>query len=568
MKMSDKKNIDRLFQEKFKDFEVSPNDEVWKKIQARKNKDRKRVIFIPFWYRIAGVAAILAVILSVGSVFVTDDSTKETIVSTEEELNDIKPLSSEKQNLDSKNSDDALVNTSDNNEFDFNDETSESNKTNNQAITENSLTNDNKEEESSKKSEGKNTFTTNSFKNPPVNKNNTEGITNINETKKEIDNINDDYLRKDQTISKQKVTNTGSITDIQKTNTPQKNTEEKLSEFKKTNIENTIADNAISSGNKKQQVTDNKDNTNFKDSEDFIKNTEESIANNTEINKNRETEKTVSDEVIDQDLDNGKKSIFDAIKEKEEKEAAIAKAESKTIKRWNIAPNIAPVYYDSFGGSSIDSQFSDNNKQGEVNLSYGIQVAYAINEKLILRSGVSKVDVGYNTEDVGFGIASLGRENGLSNTQSIVVSDYQNGSVSLAPPPGDVNSEILVKSQNPGLLNHSIGYIEVPLELKYALTNSKVGIHMIGGVSTLFLEDDEVSIIAGSFRNENVSREQTVNDISFSGNIGIGFDYKLSDKFKINMEPIFKYQFNGFKDSADNFKPYYFGIYTGVSFRF
>ncbi|MBQ4801265.1 hypothetical protein J8L88_00280 [Aquimarina sp. MMG015] len=563
--MSDKKNIDRLFQEKFKDFEVSPNDEVWKKIQARKNKDRKRVIFIPFWYRIAGVAAILAVILSVGSVFVTDDSTKETIVSTEEELNDIKPLSSEKQNLDSKNSDDALVNTSDNNEFDFNDETSESNKTNNQAITENSLTNDNKEEESSKKSEGKNTFTTNSFKNPPVNKNNTEGITNINETKKEIDNINDDYLRKDQTISKQKVTNTGSITDIQKTNTSQKNTEEKLSEFKKTNIENTIADNAISSGNKKQQVTDNKDNTNFKDSEDFIKNTEESIANNTEINKNRETEKTVSDEVIDQDLDNGKKSIFDAIKEKE---AAVAKAESKTIKRWNIAPNIAPVYYDSFGGSSIDSQFSDNNKQGEVNLSYGIQVAYAINEKLILRSGVSKVDVGYNTEDVGFGIASLGRENGLSNTQSIVVSDYQNGSVSLAPPPGDVNSEILVKSQNPGLLNHSIGYIEVPLELKYALTNSKVGIHMIGGVSTLFLEDDEVSIIAGSFRNENVSREQTVNDISFSGNIGIGFDYKLSDKFKINMEPIFKYQFNGFKDSADNFKPYYFGIYTGVSFRF
>ncbi|WP_139195586.1 hypothetical protein [Aquimarina amphilecti] len=567
--MSDKKNIDRLFQEKFKDFEVSPNDEVWKKIQARKNKDRKRVIFIPFWYRIAGVAAILAVILSVGSVFVTDDSTKETIVSTEEELNDIKPLSSEKQNLDSKNSDDALVNTSDNNQFDSNEGTSESNKTNNQAITENSLTNDNKEEESSKKSEGENTFTTNSFKNPSVNKNNTEGITNINETKKEIDNVNDDYLRKDQTISKQKVTNTGSITDIQKTNTPQKNKEEKLSEFKKTNIENTIADNTISSDNKKQLVTDNKDNTNFKDSEDFIKNTEESIANNTGINKNRETEKTVSDEVIDkQDLDNGKKSIFDAIKEKEEKEAAVAKAEAKTIKRWNIAPNIAPVYYDSFGGSSIDSQFSDNNKQGEVNLSYGIQVAYAINEKLILRSGVSKVDVGYNTEDVGFGIASLGRENGLSNTQSIVVSDYQNGSVSLAPPPGDVNSEILVKSQNPGLLNHSIGYIEVPIELKYALTNSKVGIHMIGGVSTLFLEDDEVSIIAGSFRNENVARDQTVNDISFSGNIGIGFDYKLSDKFKINMEPIFKYQFNGFKDSADNFKPYYFGIYTGVSFRF
>ena len=91
---------------------------------------------------------------------------------------------------------------------------------------------------------------------------------------------------------------------------------------------------------------------------------------------------------------------------------------------------------------------------------------------------------------------------------------------------------------------------------------------MIGGVSTLFLESDEVSVIAGSFRNDNVSREQTVNDVSFSGNIGIGFDYKLSDQFKINMEPIFKYQFNGFRDNAQNFRPYYFGVYTGVSFRF
>ncbi|WP_299185977.1 hypothetical protein [uncultured Aquimarina sp.] len=566
--MNDKKNIDRLFQEKFKDFEVSPNDDVWGKIQDRKNKDRKRIIFIPFWYRIAGVAALLAIILSVGSVFFTENPIEDTIVSTEteEEQNDVKPLSSEDKNLDSKNSNDALVNASDNNEFEFNDGTSENDKTTNQAITENSLIDDNNEKTSSSKSEGKIDFTTNSFKNPSVNKNDTESITSINETKKEINNINNDYLKKNQTTDKQKITNTDAITDLQKTDTPQENTNKKTSVFKETNTENTIAENILSIGNKKQQQSiEIKDNTDFKDSEGLIKNTKESIATNSESTKNR---KMVSEEAINQNSDSGKKSIFDAIKEKEDKEAVIATAEDKMIKRWNIAPNIAPVYYDSFGGSSIDSQFSDNNKQGEVNLSYGIQVAYAINKKLIIRSGVSKVDVGYNTEDVGFGIASLSRENGISNTQSIVVSDYQNGSVSLAPPPGDVNSEILVKSQNPGLLNHSIGYIEVPLELKYALTSSKIGIHMIGGVSTLFLEDDEVSIIAGSFRNENVSREQTVNDISFSGNIGIGFDYKLSDKFKINMEPIFKYQFNGFNNSADNFKPYYFGVYTGVSFRF
>ena len=91
---------------------------------------------------------------------------------------------------------------------------------------------------------------------------------------------------------------------------------------------------------------------------------------------------------------------------------------------------------------------------------------------------------------------------------------------------------------------------------------------MIGGVSTLFLAEENVTINAGNFSSNNVIRDDTVNNISFSGNIGFGVDYKVSDKFLINLEPILKYQFNGFKDSAENFTPYFFGVYTGISFQF
>ena len=60
--MSNKKHIDRLFQEKFKDFERTPDDAVWSKIEAQLNKKKKRRV-IPIWWRYAGVAALLLLLL-------------------------------------------------------------------------------------------------------------------------------------------------------------------------------------------------------------------------------------------------------------------------------------------------------------------------------------------------------------------------------------------------------------------------------------------------------------------------------------------------------------------------
>ena len=58
--MSDKKNIERLFQEKFKDFEAIPSQKVWDTIEAELQKKKKRKV-IPIWFRLSGVAALLLV---------------------------------------------------------------------------------------------------------------------------------------------------------------------------------------------------------------------------------------------------------------------------------------------------------------------------------------------------------------------------------------------------------------------------------------------------------------------------------------------------------------------------
>tara|TARA_R100000935_G_scaffold1023_1_gene3343 strand:- start:638 stop:1381 length:744 start_codon:yes stop_codon:yes gene_type:complete len=62
--MEERKHIDRVFQEKFKDFEATPRDVVWDSISARlKNNQRKKRV-LPIWYKMAGVAAILALFIN------------------------------------------------------------------------------------------------------------------------------------------------------------------------------------------------------------------------------------------------------------------------------------------------------------------------------------------------------------------------------------------------------------------------------------------------------------------------------------------------------------------------
>ncbi len=518
--MSDKKNIDRLFQEKFKDFEVTPDEAVWEKIKDRKNK-RRRLLVVPFWYKVAGVAAILAVMLMIGYASLYQEPA-ETIVDSEQENINI-PKTEEEINTTIIDNDALVIS-------------------------------DKKEE------------------NPPVS-NNTKAPSSTTKNKEHIDSFKNSQNTTTASQSKQKLpdpkieenksvipkTETKIATTIPANDSAPKSEMAHIANKKDTGSKNVKRNtNAIS--NQQQDLKSEKENSLFAQPDIKESTSKDRITERGSDAKNNTDQKDNNEVVTDEENSDHKKSIFDAIAKEED--AIVEKTEASS-KKWNVAPNVAPVYYDAIGnGSSLNSEFSDNAKSGEVNFSYGIQVAYEINDRLSIRSGIHKLDLSYNTEDIGFEIPTIGR----SNLQNVIVSDYNGQSNNVLSP--DISSESLVQSQNPGVLNHRIGYIEVPLEIKYDIVDTKIGMHMIGGVSTLFLNEDDVSVIAGGFETDRVDREFNVNDVSFSGNIGFGVNYKLSNEFQINLEPIFKYQFNGFKNSSSDFTPYSFGIYTGVNFRF
>jgi len=94
--MKEKKHIDRLFQEGLKNFEVTPSDAVWKNIEAKLQKKKKTRI-IPIWWRYAGVAALLLLLLTIGGTYFmsTDKLETNTVVDTETKIdNDANNLNS------------------------------------------------------------------------------------------------------------------------------------------------------------------------------------------------------------------------------------------------------------------------------------------------------------------------------------------------------------------------------------------------------------------------------------------------------------------------------------------
>ncbi len=247
--------------------------------------------------------------------------------------------------------------------------------------------------------------------------------------------------------------------------------------------------------------------------------------------------------------------------DKDKKELADATPQD----RWALKPQIAPVYYSSLSnGSPIDAQFASNSKTYDNNMSYGLGVNYAVNNRLHIRSGVNTVDLSYSTHGIEF-YASL-------NDQTNNVSTAKNANVvvqNTRPPSAvTITADQLPQQKFNGSMVQKMGYIEVPLELSYALVNKKFGIDVIGGVSTLFLNNNNIYVTSTQGYNVEVGEAENLNDVHFSTNFGVGFKYRFWKSFQANFEPTFKYQLNTFSGDAGNFKPYFIGLYSGISFSF
>ena len=230
--------------------------------------------------------------------------------------------------------------------------------------------------------------------------------------------------------------------------------------------------------------------------------------------------------------------------------------------KFTVATIFAPIYINSLGnGSGIDSQFKENSTSGNSSYSYGIKIAYKLNNKFSVQSGVNLISLGYTTNNIYVtpGIAVLG----FSNLSSTPISVNSKTSSFL----NTNNSENIKSSSSTGSINQVFGYIEIPIEIKYNVVQGKFDLNLVGGFSTLLLNKDEVFVETNNF-TQSLGSSHNLRSINFSGNIGLDVDYSIHKNLYINISPMFKVQTNTFSKNSGSLQPYYLGVYTGLNYKF
>jgi Outer membrane protein beta-barrel domain len=224
-----------------------------------------------------------------------------------------------------------------------------------------------------------------------------------------------------------------------------------------------------------------------------------------------------------------------------------------TNSKFTVATIFAPIYINSFGdGSGIDPQFVDNSTSGNSSFSYGVKIAYKLNNKFSVQSGINLINLGYTTNDIYI-------------TPGVSIVGFSN--LSSSPILSKGETKFSKENDNSGSLNQIFGYVEIPVEIKYNMVNGKLGVNLVGGFSTLLLNKDEVFVETNSF-TQSLGASNNLRSINFSGNIGLDVDYSIRRNLYINISPMFKVQTNTFSKNSGSIQPYYLGVYTGLNYKF
>lgn len=578
------KNIERLFQEKFKDFEVTPPDFIWDNIQEKLQPKEKKRRVIPFWFKTAGIAASFVSIVSI-VFFNMDTDFKNSNSNINSNQNNNTVVNSETNS----NSNKSTIRT---NKFNASETNNPQNSSNSSSINKENQSKSNslvQTESANKVSDSK--FNSGTLQNSKTNPSNSGFVSNH---KKQNNNTN---FKKNKTSFKS--SNSGIASNRNNKNKGKNNIKSnaKFNDFD--SVENKASNSGITDVNSFHTFNSTKNKAsnaeigNFNSSKNKTSNSGildiNSFDASSLTSKNNTGNNSVLAENGLENLNNNSTALvaveelkIDTItlatvtieenpmekllREKETKKVA---DEKEKWSKWAVNSFVSPVFFNSFeSGSPISDEFASNEKSFNNSTSFGVGVAYHLNKRFAIKTGVSNLNLDYDTQNIAF-YSSFEDQSRIANTN---IERNPNGKYIVLKHQKDVSknsneNQLLQSSQNLGNLNQRTQYIEVPLEMSYAILNKKISLAIRGGMSTLFLTENVISI-SGNDGNMQIGKASNLNNVHFSSNLGLGFSYNFMKNFQLNVEPTLKYQINTFSKNAEDFSPYVVGVNTGISYKF
>lgn len=446
--MKEQKNIDKLFQDKLKAFEVTPNEKVWNATKAKLQKKKRKVL--PIWWISSGVAALFIVgllVFPLNDANIKIESFPENVVTKSPE---------EEDELEIQKDIETVI----------------------------------------------------------VQRNKIKSETDINTVKSKVTATVSKGTFKGDKKERKPATNNGIKKDLQ--------------------IDKSLNDAIGIAQNEKTIVVDKS-----KENKQVIV---EKPFDLTKKEPNKSNLKTID--------------LLETIAENNEEEI-----EGKLQKKWSVASVFGVIDANSFSKTSpLDSNL-DGSTKGDRSISYGVKFSYKINNKWSFQSGIHLQEMQYSNTNIAVVASNTEASNiNFNSGNQFVLNSTTRASF-------DASSLTLNTVSFNGNMRQNFGYIEIPLEIKYNLfETSKIETQIVTGFSSLFLNKNEVLLNTANF--QNIGEANNLNDLNFSGNLGIDFSYSINKNWSLQLNPMFKTQLNTYTKNSNGFQPYFIAVYTGINYRF
>lgn len=256
--------------------------------------------------------------------------------------------------------------------------------------------------------------------------------------------------------------------------------------------------------------------------------------------------------------------------------------------KWSIGGQISPIYtyrnIESTTQNAPAAGIFNDLENGILSYAGGVNLNYFPVKRLSIQSGIYYSRMGLAVENNY--LASVDEEirqvNFAQNAQLNSSGQIQLGGVKtdaiadqFNPPrkedywgPVASNEPTELFEASEGEILQHFEYLEIPMILRYRLVDRRVGLNLLGGVSTNFLVGRNVYFQEGDNRNY-IGRTEDLKSVNYSSVLGLGLQYSIRDHFYISLEPTFRYYLNSINTGTlIDSHPYSLGFFTGISYSF
>ena len=116
-------------------------------------------------------------------------------------------------------------------------------------------------------------------------------------------------------------------------------------------------------------------------------------------------------------------------------------------------------------------------------------------------------------------------------------------------------------------LELNVDYLEIPLSMRYYVIDNKITLSMLAGVSANFLINNNAYLLNDDLR-ERIGEVSDIAGLSMSTHAGLSFSLPIVGQLSLQVEPRVNYFLNSINKGDYQFRPYSFGVYSGIRYKF